>query len=155
MRQAELNGYIYYVTEDGEHFYNSKGKERPIFVNKQRKNRRQIKLNQDKYYFSLIMANAYPDICGKPFDGCEIHHIDGDKTNDAATNLKVMTREEHHRLHDGIIAKYTMDGEKVGEYLSSKEAAESVDNKVTSAAIRECLCGTSKSCAGYIWKREP
>lgn len=155
MRQAELNGYVYYVTEDGEHFYNSKGKERPIYVNKKRKNRRCIKLNQDKYYFSLIMANAFPEICGEPFDGCEIHHIDGDKSNEAATNLKVMTKEEHHRLHDGIIVKYTVDGEKVGEYLSSKEAAESVGNKVSPSAIRECLCGVSKISAGYIWKREP
>lgn len=154
-RKAEFNCYTYYVTEDGQHFYNANGKERPIQINKNRQNRKYLRLNHYTIFFNKLMAIAFPDICGEWFDGCEVHHIDGNQENDAATNLKVMTREEHHRLHDGIITKYTMDGEKVGEYLSSKEAAESVDNKVTSAAIRECLCGVSKSCAGYIWKREP
>ena len=153
-RKAEYNGYVYYVTEDGKHFYNSKGKERPIQTNKKRKNRRYIKLNQDTYFFNILMVNAFPEICGEMFDGCEVHHIDGNKENDAATNLKVMSKEEHHRLHDGVIVKYSLEGDRLGEYVSSKEAAASIKNKVTPAAIRECLCGNSKTCGGYIWKRE-
>lgn len=154
MRKAELNGYVYYVTEDGLHFYNSKMKERPIQINKKRKNRRCIKLNQQKIYFSIIMANAFPEICGKLFDGCEVHHIDGNKQNDSAHNLKVMTYDEHHRIHDGIIKKYDMEGNCVGEYTDSFKAAESIGDRNKAASIRMCICGKTKMSCGYIWKRE-
>ena len=33
------------------------------------------------------------------FDGCVVHHIDGDKTNNNLSNLKCETRSEHSRNH--------------------------------------------------------
>lgn len=154
MRQAKLNGYVFYVTEDGEHFYNSKGKERPIQTNKKRKNRRYIKLNQDQYFFNVIMAIAFPEICGQWHPGCEVHHIDGNRENDSATNLKVMSKEEHHKIHDGVIKQYDMDGNLIGEYPDSFEAAKAIGDISKSAAIRMCVCGKTKSSCGYKWKRE-
>lgn len=154
MRQSEFNGYVYYVTEDGEHFYNSKKRERPIQINRKRKNRRMIKLNQDKYYFSMLMANAFPEICGEWFPGCEVHHIDGNRQNDCASNLKVLSKEEHHKLHDGTIKQYDMNGNLVGEYTDSFEAAKAIGDTSKAAAIRMCICGKTKSSCGYIWKRE-
>ena len=32
-----------------------------------------------------IVARAFPEICGEWFDGCEVDHIDADKTNNKAT----------------------------------------------------------------------
>lgn len=32
-------------------------------------------------------------------DGFHVHHIDGDKVNNRASNLAVMSSNEHHRLH--------------------------------------------------------
>lgn len=154
-RKAVFNGYTYYVTEDGQHFYNSYGKERPIQKNKQRKNRQYVKLNQTTVFFNIIMANAYPEICGEWFDGCEVHHIDGNKENDAATNLKVMSKEEHHRLHDGLIKQYDNEFNLIGEYSNSTEAAAAIGDTGKAAAIRMCLAGKTKSSCGYIWKREP
>ena len=37
---------------------------------------------------------------GRPLrDGEVVHHIDGDKRNNRAKNLQVMTRAEHYKLH--------------------------------------------------------
>lgn len=153
MRKAEINGYTYYVTEDGNHFYNSKKKERPIQTNLHRQNRKYIGINGKHFYMNYLVANAFPEICGQVFDGCQVHHIDGNTTNDNANNLIVMPERDHTRLHCGVIVKYSLDGDKVGEYTTSEEAAESINNKRTSAAIRECLCGKSRTCGGFIWKR--
>lgn len=149
-----MDGYIYYVTDDGKHLYNSKMKERPIQVNKKRQDRRYIKFDQQTIFLNKIIANAFPEICGEMYEGCDVHHIDGDCTNDSAYNLKVMTKEEHRRLHDGVIVKYDLYGNKLGEYTTSYEAAISVGKPHKHAAIRECLCGKSRTSCGYIWKRE-
>lgn len=154
MRKATYNGYTYYITEDGGHFYNSKGKERPIQTNKKRQNRKYIKLNQNNYYISVLVAYAFPEICGEWFEGCVVHHIDGDKTNNNATNLMVLSKEEHRKLHDGIIKQYDMDDNLVGEYQNSFEAAKAIGDISKAAAIRMCLSSNSKTSCGYIWKRE-
>ena len=122
LRFAEINGYKFYVTDDGKHFYNSKMVERPIQVNKKRHNRRSIKLNKDRVFFNVIMARAFPEICGEWYEGCEVHHIDGNKENDSAENLKVMSYEEHHRLHDGVIKQYDLEGNLIWEYTDSFKA---------------------------------
>lgn len=36
---------------------------------------------------------------GKIPRGCEVHHIDGDKANNAIENLQLMTRSDHAKLH--------------------------------------------------------
>lgn len=50
-------------------------------------------------------------------EGCIIHHIDGDKTNDALDNLRLMASKEHltfharlrqHRIIDGIEHKWCL-----------------------------------------------
>lgn len=153
-RKAELNGYTYYVTEDGQHFYNAYGEERPVHTNKYRQNRRSIKLNQKRVPFSVIMANAFPEICGELFEGCEVHHIDGDTQNDCATNLMVLSKEEHHRLHDGIVFQYDKKGNFICKYNNSFEAAIAVGKPHRHTSIRQCINGKLKTSCGYIWKRE-
>ena len=53
------------------------------------------------------VARAFPEICGEWFEGCVVHHIDGNKENNAATNLMVITEEEHQAIHsnDGVTYK--------------------------------------------------
>ena len=50
------------------------------------------------------VAQAFPEICGEWFDGCVVHHIDGNKENNVASNLIVLSKEEHQAIHnnDGI-----------------------------------------------------
>ena len=101
-----------------------------------------------------IVAKAFPDICGVWFDGCEVDHIDGDKTNNKATNLRVVTHTmnmrnpntiwkkqgKNHpmygRTHDQTakdkmskaakrsVSIYSFDGSLIGKFESVKEAAK-------------------------------
>lgn len=42
---------------------------------------------------------------GKIPEGMQIHHIDGDKTNNNISNLQLVTTIEHKRLHEGCVVK--------------------------------------------------
>ena len=101
-----------------------------------------------------IVARAFPEICGEWFKGCEVDHIDADKTNNKATNLRVVTHTmnmrnpntiwkkqgENHpmygRTHDQTakdkmskagkrnVSIYSFDGSLIGKFESVKEAAK-------------------------------
>ena len=43
-----------------------------------------------------VVAKAFPEICGKWFDGCVIDHIDTVRDNNVATNLRVCTHHENN-----------------------------------------------------------
>ena len=47
----------------------------------------------------FLVAKAFPEICGKWFEGCEIHHKDGNYLNNRADNLECLSKEEHHNIH--------------------------------------------------------
>ena len=52
-----------------------------------------------------IVARAFPEICGEWFKGCEVAHIDADKTNNKATNLRVVTHTMNMRNPNTIWKK--------------------------------------------------
>ena len=37
-----------------------------------------------------LVVNAFPDICGKFYEGCTIVHLNGDKIDNRANNLRVV-----------------------------------------------------------------
>lgn len=58
-----------------------------------------IDLNGKKIMVHVLVAKAFPDICGDFFDGCEVHHKDFNPLNNRADNLKICTVEEHRFYH--------------------------------------------------------
>lgn len=48
-----------------------------------------------RYSIHRLVAQAFPEICGKWFENCEVDHLDTITTNNIATNLKVCTRKEN------------------------------------------------------------
>ena len=63
------------------------------------------------------------DICGRWFEGCEVHHVDYDFTNDVPENLVCVTPEEHRLLHSKPFIAYKNDKE-IGVYRNQIEAEE-------------------------------
>lgn len=51
------------------------------------------------YAVHRLVAKAFPEICGEWFEECEVHHIDGNPSNNTAKNLVCLTKEEHIRMH--------------------------------------------------------
>lgn len=47
----------------------------------------------------LIVAKAFPEICGEWFEGCQVHHKDRNKLNNRADNLICLTKEQHYLEH--------------------------------------------------------
>lgn len=50
-------------------------------------------------YIHILVAKAFPEICGEWFEGCEVHHKDENPDNFNAFNLEVMSCAEHKREH--------------------------------------------------------
>ena len=151
MREVNYNGSIVYVPEDGRIFGPTK-RERKIQQNKNRQSRRYINTKAGTVFVHILVAKAYPEICGEWFDGCDVHHKDGDVSNNNAANLQIVSQKEHRLLHKGILVQEDKEGNIVGEYISSLEAERKTG--ISGAAIRDCLCGKSKTSGGYIWYRK-
>ena len=55
--------------------------------------------NHSKFLHRLIATDYFGDWINDPNDFYEIHHIDGDKTNNCVLNLEPLTPSEHRALH--------------------------------------------------------
>lgn len=51
-------------------------------------------------HYHLLIAKAFPEICGEWFEGAVVHHKDFNPYNNRADNLQVMTEEEHRAIHN-------------------------------------------------------
>ena len=46
-----------------------------------------------------VVARAFPEICGNWFNGCHVHHKDGNPLNNKAENLICLSPAEHNLIH--------------------------------------------------------
>lgn len=81
-------------------------------INKRRNNETSVCLCKDgvvtRVKVSHLVARAFPEICGEWFEGCEVDHIDTNRLNNNAYNLRVTDRKGN--MANPITRKHISDG---------------------------------------------
>lgn len=103
----------------------------------------------------ILVADAFPEICGKVEKWGHIHHKNENPKDNRAENLVALNRAEHRKTHahkDGVtkaVAAYDMYGNKVGEWESLKDAERATGAHQTH--IGRCCRGERKTAGGLYW----
>jgi len=122
----------------------------------------------------VLVARAFIE---EPPPGWQVHHIDGNKQNNAVSNLEIVCPKDHRvetkRMHPQIVTgmvnynryvrtrevqQYTVDGAFIASYPNAKEAgfATGVCSRnilqVASSTPYNAKGSTRKQAGGYVWK---
>ena len=69
----------------------------------------------------ILVAKAFPEICGEWFEGCNVHHINGYKKDNCAWNLICLSQKEHSQRHSfehsKIGKEYDCNGKQNGKIM--------------------------------------
>lgn len=125
-----------------------------------------ICLISKQYQIHRLVARAFPDICGKWFEGCVINHLNTKRDDNRAVNLRVTTQYENVHWADGIekcrkanlnnpkyskrVAQYTLEGKLVAIYPSTMEAQRQTG--IANSLISGCCLGKYKTAGEFIWR---
>lgn len=80
-----------------------------------------VALKGRKIFVHILVAKAFPEICGAWFEGCEVHHKDHNPSNNVATNLICLTKEEHLKEHMDSLKQFGKRMSVVWANMSEEE----------------------------------
>lgn len=75
--------------------------------------------------YHILVAKAFPEICGKWYEGCHVHHINFNKLDNKPENLIILSQTEHTALH----YKYQSDKFKKPSEERSKAISKALKGK--------------------------
>lgn len=86
-----------------------------------------------------------------------VHHKDGNKSNNDISNLEVVTRAEHARIHAKDIdrSKAVLQKDENGEVVRIWKSARAASREIPGASyqnIYKCCKGLRKTAGGYMWE---
>ena len=81
----------------------------------------------------------------------DVDHKDGDKTNNHASNLQYLTRDEHGAKTSGKkVVQSGLDGSTIATYLSCGQAAKAING--LAPGVSRAASGERKTYKGFTWK---
>lgn len=110
-----------------------------------------------------LVAQAFPEICGKMFDGCEVNHKDENPDNNNANNLETCTTLYNNRYGNRIKKQITsaktngkhkkmlQQLDKEGNVIQTFSSALEASHIGKPGHIRAAASGAKKSAYGYRW----
>lgn len=118
-------------------------------------------INGKSPLLSRIVAQAFPEICGEWFEGCQVDHISGNKDDNSVYNLRVCTQTENQNNRNTLvnrknskghipIEQLSKDGEHIMYWSSAGLAAKKLG--IQALHIFDCCEGRMKSTGGYKWR---
>ena len=108
---------------------------------------------KNKYLYMKVKKHKWDDVVFAHMDEDVSKKIRSEKIKLAKTGSKMNIKniDDYRRKHSHFcVEKYSLTGEKIGEYKSAYEAAREVSGSPT--AIYSCCNGKTKTAFGYVWK---
>lgn len=114
----------------------------------------------DKIHKAAVHRLVALAFCPHPEGSAIVRHLDGDRNNNVATNLKWVRWSGSHDYRERVINRmfkacarpvqqYSLGGKLIAEYPSIAAAAKAV--YISSQAISHCCRGKSRTSGGFLW----
>lgn len=144
---------IYMVSENGVFV---KKKTKKILAQNDRHGYKRVSLNQCYYSVNVKVWESFNNQAVP--EGYEVDHIDGIRSNNHISNLRILTHSEsmknsYKNGHAGAVKIYQFDkeGNFINSYNSIREAAEAISGNEIAIKAASDRKGTSSE---YYWLRE-
>lgn len=107
----------------------------------------------------VLVALSFPEICGLPFEGAEVNHIDENHFNNVPENLNWLSHPDNCNHGTGIerrakaqskaVLQFTKKNTFIAVYPSLTELYK--EKGYAPTAISNCCNGRQKTAYGYKW----
>lgn len=136
---------------------------------------------KQKQLYHILVAKAFPEICGEWFEGCQVHHINHNSLDNRPENLVIISASEHSKIHykdqpdsfkkpsakrNASISK-ALKGRKAiekyipiiqltknNEFVKQWDCITDIQKELGYSAGNICWCckGKLKTAYGFIWR---